>query len=219
MTSLVAFAKQNLARLLDGNDWYALYSLRKHGYLFEMGWFESYRRKAVVDRAGTPIPWITYPSLSFLEGRIGKDLAVFEWGSGNSTLWWADRVMRVVSCEHDKAWYEKVRNLLPTNAEVSHIPLTGGREYASAILDYVDAFDIVVIDGRDRVNCARNVLPALKPGGVIVWDNSDRSSYQDGYDFLVGSGFRRIDFFGPGPVNLYSWSTSIFYRDGNCLGL
>jgi hypothetical protein len=184
-----------------------------------MGWFESYRRKAAVDRAGIPIPWITYPSLSFLEGRVSKNLVVFEWGSGNSTLWWAGRARRVVSCEHDRTWYEKMKDLLPTNAELSHIALTEGEKYARAILKYVDEFDIVVIDGRERVKCATNVLSALKASGVIVWDNSDRLSYQDGYDFLVRSGFRRIDFFGPGPVNLYSWSTSIFYRDGNCLGL
>ena len=219
MNKLFASAKLWLAARVDRTDWFALYSLRKRGYLFEMGWLESHRQKAAVDLEGRPIPWITYPSLTFLENRVRKEFVVFEWGSGNSTLWWANRVKRVMSCEHDRVWYEKMKNLLPTNAELSHIALTEGEEYARAILKHVDEFDIVVIDGRDRVNCAKNVLSALKSSGVIVWDNGDRPAYQDGYDFLASNGFRRIDFYGPGPVNLYSWSTTIFYGDGNCLGL
>jgi hypothetical protein len=60
-------------------------------------------------------------------------------------------------------------------------------------------------------------VEGLSSRGVIVWDNSDRERYQAGYDFLRGSGFRRLDFAGPGPVDFWPWCTSIFYRDHNCL--
>ena len=69
------------------------------------------------------------------------------------------------------------------------------------------------------MNCAKRVLQALRSDGVVVWDNSDREKYEDGYAFLKGHGFRQIDFEGIGPVNIDPWSTSIFYRDNNCLGL
>lgn len=184
-----------------------------------MGWFSSFSAKQAIDRQGQPIPWITYPCLYFLAERIHSNLTVFEYGSGNSTLWWASRVSRVVTCEHDKAWYERMINRLPSNASLSHIEVTAGGDYSREILKYREEFDIVVIDGRDRVNCAKNALPALKKGGIIVWDNSERLSYQEGFDYLASNGFRRIDFSGIGPVNVYSWSTSIFYRDQNCLGV
>jgi hypothetical protein len=87
------------------------------------------------------------------------------------------------------------------------------------VLKYRNEFDIVVIDGRDRVSCARNSLGALKPDGVIVWDNADREEYRPGYQFLESNGFRRLDFAGLGPLNAYQSTTAVFYRDSNCLGI
>ncbi|HAY39752.1 MAG TPA: FkbM family methyltransferase, partial [Desulfobacteraceae bacterium] len=81
---------------------------------------------------------------------------------------------------------------------------------------YKDIFNIIVIDGRDRVNCAKNSLKALKGDGVIIWDNSEREYYQEGYSYLIQNGFRRLDFEGLGPIGIREWCTSIFYRDNNC---
>jgi len=47
---------------------------------------------------------MTYPAIRFLERRLSNSLEVFEFGSGNSTLWWAERVSRIDSCEHDAQW-------------------------------------------------------------------------------------------------------------------
>ena len=77
----------------------------------------------------------------------------------------------------------------------------------------------MVVDGRDRPRCAMNAPAALKPGGVIHWDNSERASYAEGIAFLANSGFRRLDFSGLGPVGAYAWRTSIFYKPDNCLGI
>jgi hypothetical protein len=76
-----------------------------------------------------------------------------------------------------------------------------------------------VIDGRDRVNCTKASLGALKPDGSIVFDNSDRSDYESGYSFLQANEFRRLDFWGMGPINSYGWCTSVFYRTQNCFGI
>ena len=91
--------------------------------------------------------------------------------------------------------------------------------YSNSILAYRETFDIIVVDGRDRVECAKNSLQALKPNGVIIWDNSDRPEYEAGYEFLLNKGFKRIDFSGFGPINSRAWCTSVFYRPGNCLGI
>jgi hypothetical protein len=212
-------AKQWLARLVDRFDWYASYSLRKKGYLFDMGWFESYRQKAAIDREGRPIPWITYPSLTFLDERVKRDFVVFEYGSGNSTLWWAQRSNSVISCEHDPAWYAQVLPRIPPNVELNHVALEYGAAYSSLIKQYTNRFDVVFIDGRDRVNCVRNSLDALKPNGVLILDNSDVESYGPALELMQAKGFKRIDFVGPGPITTAVWHTSIFYRDGNCLNI
>lgn len=188
-------------------------------YLDEIGWFRSKEARMPMDRNGDSLPWFTYPSIAFLTGRIRSDMSVFEYGSGNSTLWWSTKVSELVSCEHDLEWYNFFKERVPSNVSYIHRDLENGGGYCKAILQFDDNFDIVVIDGRDRVNCAKNLLPKLHDRGVIVWDNSDRQRYEDGYSFLLDNGFRRLDFTGLGPINNSEWCTSVFYRDDNCLNI
>ena len=195
------------------------YLLKDDSYINETGWFMSMEKGQCIDAKGKPIPWMTYPGISFLQRRVNKNMSLFEYGSGNSTLWWAERVANVIACEHDREWYEKMKEIIPANTELLYFELTPRGDYSKAITKYVNKFDIVVIDGRDRVNCAKNSLDSLKPGGVIVWDNADREKYAEGYDFLINNGYKRIDFEGNGPMERFSWWTSIFYKENNCLGI
>jgi predicted O-methyltransferase YrrM len=173
-----------------------------------------------VDKHNNEIPWYTYASIIFLTGRIKKDFSVFEYGSGNSTIWFGENAGKVVAVEHDEDWYKKMRKIIAEtkNVTYSHCELKGSK-YVDEIFKYENEFDMIVIDGRERVECSKNVLKPLKKGGVIIWDNSDRTEYQEGYDYLFKNGFRKIDFWGIGPINDYEWCTSIFYRDNNCLGI
>lgn len=176
--------------------------------------------KEAVDVLKNPIPWITYPALDFLVGRLSSEMTVFEYGSGNSTFWWSARVNTLVSCEHDKEWYASFSSKIPENTTYLLRRAKGGsEEYAMEIGKYKNMFDILVIDGRDRVNCARNGLDALRPGGVIVWDNSDRQEYREGYELLYNRGFKCIDFWGMGALATRRWCTSVFYRADNCLSI
>ncbi|WP_156914918.1 class I SAM-dependent methyltransferase [Rubidibacter lacunae] len=168
-----------------------------------------------VDRCGNCLPWLTYPAIAFLSKRIQRDMAVFEYGSGNSTFWWSQRVARVVACEHDAKWYTSMKERVPSNVDYRHYEREDGK-YSRAILEYHREFDVVVIDGRDRVACAKNSLGALREDGAIVWDNSDRERYREGYSYLLEHGFKRLDFEGHGPNETRRWCTSIFYRSNNC---
>ena len=198
---------------------YGLYSLKVRGPLLEDGWFASFDQRRSVDREGNPIPYITYPALEFLTRRIRPEMSVFEYGSGASTLWWASRVAEVIACEHNEEWYQEIAAQAPSNVTLLHVPLEYGGAYCQTILRYASRFDVVVVDGRDRVRCAKNSLAALKSGGVILWDNSDREKYREGCQFLQDSGFRRIEFIGPTPLENQKSETSVFYRSDNCLGI
>lgn len=213
--------KRVLARLLRtsqaGSKFLAIRSLVNNGYLNESGWIRSALAGMPVDGEQRPVPWYTYGSIEFLSRRVKSDMVVFEYGSGNSTLWWSARVARVVSCEHDHQWFELMSSKLAANVDYNFVEMSRGDDYSKRISRHEGEFDIVVIDGRDRVNCAKNSLPALKASGVILWDNSDRSDYAEGYDFLLGRGFKRLDFWGMGPINNYGWCTSVFYRPANGL--
>lgn len=196
-----------------------MYSLRTSGPLKDDGWFRSFKDEASVDADGNPIPWITYPAIEFIKRRINKEMSVFEYGCGGSTLWWASKVKEVVSIEHNKDWYQRILPTIPNNVTLEHVELEYGGEYSRKILKYKCRFDIVVIDGRDRVNCGVNTIDALKPDGVIVWDNSDQKEYEQGYQFFLNNGFKKIEFVGLAPIVNWKAETGIFYRQDNCLGL
>ena len=123
----------------------------------------------------------------------------------------------MISCEHDREWYAKLAPRVPPNVRLLQVDLVRGGDYAKKAGEFPRAFDVVVIDGRDRVNCALHSAGALKPGGVIVWDDTLRDEYKEGIDFLAGRGFARLDFRGMRPINVDPSCTSIFYRPGSCL--
>lgn len=211
-------ARRLARRVLDSNPIPAFRGLYQ-GFLLRSGWWRSVRENLAVDAAGQPLPWFTYPAISFITPRIRANMKVFEFGSGASTLWWAQRVRKVVACEHYASWVEKLRAQAPANVTIHHVELVPNGDYCRTAARSDEQFDIIVIDGRDRVNCALNSIGSLKPGGVIIWDNADRDKYQRGYDYLMSNGFRRIDFTGLGPIMYEPWSTAVFYRRENCLGI
>jgi hypothetical protein len=193
--------------------------LRQAGPLREDGWFRSFREKIPVDADGRPLPWITYPAIEFLTPEGQRNHVRFRARLRRHYPVVGQAGREVVSVEHDRGWYEKVVSGAPGNVTVTHVPLDYGGAYAGKIAEHVKRFDIVVPDGRDRVNCARNSLTSLKDGGIIVWDNSDREEYEDGFRFLFDHGFRKIEFVGFAPGIVVRMETGIFYRPGNCLGI
>ena len=205
--------------VLNKYDLPSIFSLYRGGPLKDDGWFRSNREKASVDANGNPIPWITYPAIEFLGKRINKQMSVFEFGCGNSTLWWASRVKEIISVEHDKRWYEKFAPIVPQNVTINYVALEDGGAYAKKISAYEKQFDIIIIDGRDRINCVVSALDSIKKEGVIIWDNSDRNKYQRGIKLLMDNGFRKIAFIGMGPVANLKSETGIFYRDNNVLNI
>lgn len=55
--------------------------------------------------------------------------------------------------------------------------------------------------------------------GVIIWDNSERPDGREGATFLVQHGFKELEFEGMTPAWVTIHSTSVFYRDNNCLDI
>ena len=86
--------------------------------------------------------------------------------------------------------------------------------YVAEILKYPKGyFDIICIDGMARALCAWIAADYIKPSGFIVFDNADRWIYNPVFHLLSQKGFRRIDFYGPGPSRVVEWDTSFFVKD------
>lgn len=190
----------------------------RSSYLNEVGWFHSRRTGRPVDKNGNPIPWYSYPAIDFLDLRLRKPLRVFEYGSGNSTLFFATRVGEVVSVEHDRHWFSFVRESLPDNARLElH---TEEDDYVNSIAGH-GKFDVIVIDGMSRLRCAQESIHNLTDGGVVVWDNSahysasNATEYEAIRDFFLSEGFNELPFSGMAPVGTKYTQTSVIYRDEN----
>lgn len=206
-----------LNKFLVGRLVLSYYLLQKN-FLSKSGWTKSILLRQPTNQSRQPIPWFTYSFIYFFEQRIKPRFKIFEFGSGNSTIWLSSFGCDISSVEHDEKWF---RFLKPRFAKIPNIKsslkaLSNG-SYSNSILDDNRTFDIVIIDGRDRVQCCKNSLLALKSNGVIIWDNSERKEYSEGYEFLEKNGFKRLDFRGLGPINSKPWCTSVFYRKENCL--
>jgi len=187
-------------------------------FLKNSGWLLSAKNNIPVDANNNPLPWLGYSTIHFLNQKSLNNLSVFEYGSGNSTLWFAQRVKKIVSVEHDKKWFDlmkpKLSNL--TNVEYKFKALENN-DYETEILKSTDLYDLVIIDGRRRIKCAKNALNKLTDKGLILWDNSDRENYAPGIDYLKQKGFKQIEFWGIAPGMHIATGTSIFYREKNAL--
>ena len=196
-----------------------LLSFNNKGYLDKIGWFNAFESKSPVDEFNNPIPWVTYSFIDFIKDRLNKQQRVFEFGSGNSTYFYAKHVGKVVSVEHDRSWYNKIFNTKPENSDIIFCELVRNGDYCRMPSKSTEPFDIIIVDGRDRVNCCKQAVAALKSNGVVILDDSERDIYKDGVNFLKSSGFKHLSFSGISPGLFYRKSTSVFYKPGNCLDI
>jgi predicted O-methyltransferase YrrM len=162
---------------------------------------------------------MNYAVVAFLERRLNKTLSVFEYGSGYSTLFFARHARDVVSVEYDEAWYSSIGPRLPSNASLLFVPNDVDGDYCRAIARSGDRFDVVVVDGRDRVNCVKQSMQALSSRGVIVLDDSQREKYAPAISYAQASGYLMVDFEGLKPTDSSWCRSTILYRRENCLGL
>ncbi len=187
--------------------------------LVDDGWFNSFYKKESVDKNSKPIPWNTYPFLKFIEPRLKNNFDVFEYGCGNSTIWYSERVNSIIAVENDQDWYKKIKIWLPENAQVIYRELKYGGEYCREVVNQKKQFDIIIIDGRDRENSVKNSIRKLKEDGIIIFDNSELELYRNAVVHLTNNHFKQLAFWGMSPITAHYTSTSIFYREENCLGI
>lgn len=182
------------------------------------GQLRSIQESESVDRGGYPIPWITYPCLEYLNCIDVREFLVFEYGSGNSTLYWSRRALKVISVEHDVSWFNQVSEKLLKNgySNCEYQLKTSREEYVAN--NIISSADIVVIDGEFRPYCAKYLLEIIKNNNhkikFLVFDNADWFPKTIEY-FVASSGWLQVDFSGFGPINDYTSTTSIFFNPDN----
>jgi hypothetical protein len=166
----------------------------------------------VEDLVALDQPWWTYGAIDAVEqhlASLGGRARVFEYGSGASSVWLGRRAAEVHSVEHHAGFAQVMRRVLTeagldgtvTLIEVPPVPSDDPvepsgrrgeagqdyRDYVRSIDGVPGEFDLVVVDGRARVACAEAAARRLAPGGIILFDDTQRPRYSAG---LAGSGMR-----------------------------
>lgn len=172
----------------------------------DLGQWQSIKKEIPIDKENNPIPWYTYPAIEYLKQLDFTNKTIFEWGSGYSSLFWAKRAKEVVSVESDKKWFNIINKNKFNNLKI--IFCEKKDDYIKAIINQNKKFDVIVIDGEYRYECAKNAIKCLADGGMIILDNSDW--FPKTIEILRSYGLIQIDFNGFGPINNYTWTTSIF---------
>lgn len=179
----------------------------------EQGFAQALIANKCIDMAGQPIPWYTYPAIEYISQFDLTAMNIFEYGCGNSSLFWASRAKKVVSIENNQEWYNKILDKAPENLEL--LLRDTREEYINCIDDFDLKFDIIVIDGAYRYDTSEKALSRISSNGLIIIDNSDRAVAFDEYSsatrLLRKEGFIQADMSGFGPLNRYTWTTSFFF--------
>lgn len=163
-------------------------------------------------------PWLAREAITFLDGAIGRGWQGLEWGGGSSSPWFAQRLNRLVTIEHDARWAVKIvvnmamfyPQLLPKWQLHLVPPAPEGRPaYRGADGKFHEAYahagrnygpqQLVLVDGRARMACLKIAVQLLerldhtgRPAGkLLVLDNSERAHYNLS---IVPSRWHRRDF-------------------------
>ena len=181
------------------------------------GFVDSLINNKCVFQYNRPIPWYTYSTIEYLEELDFSDKSVFEYGSGFSSFYWAERCKNLISVENDKSWAELIKKERKSNQEIILSEIK--EEYVEAIHSHNIKYDVIVIDGVWRDSCAQHAITCIAQDGMIILDNSERVSFSDEYRravrILESLDFIQIDFKGIGAINTYAWATSVFVSREN----
>jgi hypothetical protein len=112
---------------------------------------------------------------NFVIKHLNKTQRLLEYGSGTSTELLAQYVNEIVSIEHNQEWATFVQNKNIPNAKIVYAPtdlpyiegtpddgsIFQFRTYVECPLKH-EKFDVVFIDGRARVECAKFAKNIIK---------------------------------------------------------
>jgi len=152
----------------------------------------------------------------FVHSAIDSQSKVLEYGSGRSTINLSHIAKSVVSVEHQKAWYDELKPTLPENVELllsepdldyiegphENQRSEGNDGTYEEFKTYIKAplssapYDVVIIDGRARVECAKLCTKLCHDESYIFVHDFERDEYQSIMKILehVGSVGRMFKF-------------------------
>ena len=140
-------------------------------------------RERLYRRLHPDLPWLSPEAVRILSENLRSSDVGLEFGSGRSTIWFAQRVGFLTSVEHNPEWHRRVsiqaRRLGLTNLTCLLVP---GEDkaatdpiYARTAERFADgSLDFILVDGIFRDACAIASLGKLRSGGLFILDDAHR---------------------------------------------
>ena len=89
----------------------------------------------------------------------------------------------VESVEDPKPFPYSHESYNSTDEKFINLSLEG---YVNHIKEYKNEFfDIILINGRSRASCIRTAIPKIKPGGLLILNDSERYEYQNAMELFL----------------------------------
>lgn len=143
----------------------------------------------MMDRGGEP--HVNPQAMVLLRSIINSNSRVLETGAGSSTVWFAERVKKIISFEHKRKWYEVVLCELLKLGKINYFLFFDPKYPVEGVGNADSRYDIIFIDGRGRVKSIMTSHKLLKKGGYLILDDSYRKKYKAGKDFLDNLGWEK----------------------------
>lgn len=132
---------------------------------------------------------------------VNKDSTMFEWGSGNSTIFFSKIAKSISSVEHNLYWYNRIVQEIKekeiNNVSLAYVrpnmPYRHFKDGHSLLMDmrtyefnnYINAinyfpqknYDFFVLDGRARPQCAEMALRFCHEDSIVFMQEFYRARY------------------------------------------
>lgn len=158
------------------------------------------------------LPWYNKELIAFLEPYLTNKMHIFEYGGGNSTLYYSSKVLSVSTAETRKEWFDFVLS----NQTIQNIEIKLCQDlinFQNEISNFkVKLFDLIAVDSIQRAKCLLNSINFLSPDGIIILDNSERENLKTAKTKMIEFGFKEVIYQGEREDGLFSVS-SVFYQN------
>ncbi len=121
----------------------------------------------------------------------------FEYGCGGSTMFFSKLFKKYVSVDHMRSWYDIIKPHVPENVTLKLREPTGAivspfgpgipeaqQDYINAINETPEIYNVILVDGRCRVECAKAAMKNMNEQSVLFVHDYERTKYHSIEKFL-----------------------------------
>lgn len=193
-------------------------------FIFKTGFFYSWIYKESLDNNKKPLPWISYSAIDYLSKLDLSKFIIFEYGSGNSTIWYLDKFKKIYSVENNDEYRKnlifkisKIQQKEKNEKSLAPYEIfyeNDVSKYNNYINNFSFSFDVIMIDGAfEREECVDQVIKHVKQfsNKLIILDNADIFS-KAAKKIVNELDYFRICFFSPCNNMTRNNLTSFFFN-------